>query len=304
MMRCRVTRILNNACATLVLVVIINAGPAHQRAHGSTTSDANSRFQSISRRGVKCYRDRDYASARKLFEQAVEVAESETLSAEQRANAYLCLSACQLQSGDCKNAESTQKKAERIIHENKVDNPALKMRMLRRKTDINERCENWSGAIASQIELCKLYEESLGKLMLGNFSERGRLQHLELRAKNYQRSVQLGQELHGLLAKFRISPQADITIRTNLTYGTALILAGRPTDGCNVLQKVYEAAKSDSPDLAADAAAWQVFCANAEKNEKKKIYWLQRLDAVVEASRQTQKYWLESVERQWREGRG
>lgn len=301
-MNSRVTIPLYHSWVVLILVAIIQIALLQIAAHGSTCSNENNQFQSISRRGVKCYRDQEYGSALNLFKKAIDVAERARLSPEQRANAYVCLSSCQFQTGDYKNSVLTLKKAEQIINDNKVDNPALIIRLLRRRTDINERCYNWSEAIASQIELCNLYEKNVGRLILGNFAERGRLQHLELRAKNYRRCAELGQELLGLLAKFRVSPTADITIRTNLTQGKALIFAGRESQGCDALQKVYETAKEGSPDLAAHAAAWQVFCARTQKNEARRIAWTKRLEAVVEASHQTRKYWLDGVEDDWRQG--
>ena len=296
MMSTRANLLSKNFCSARLLLLLTLANLATLSASSSTLNETAKHFHSISKEGVKFYRKHEYVDAIKMFEQAVGLAESAGLSPEQRANAYLNLCTCQSDNNDYKNAELTLKLAERIITENKVDNPALTIRLLRRQTRIEEHRYDFSGAAARQAELCKLYEQDIGRLVVSNFSEMARLQHLELRAKHYQRSITIGNELLSLISKFRVLPDADINIRVRLTQGTALILTGQKRLGYDQLSQVYEPAKESSPDLAAYAAAWLAYCAGTDKNETQRIYWMNRLAAVAEASQQSPKHWCDQVQ--------
>lgn len=267
-------------------------------------SEAAKKFQSLSRLGVKFYRVKEYSSAVKMFEEAVAAAESGNLTAEQRANAYLNLFSCQRENNDYKNAAVTIKKAEQTMVASQVDNEALKIRLLRRKIEIDEHLGDWCSAAAKQAELCRLYEKHVGRLVVSNFSEMARWQHFELKARHYEGSIKVGRNLLQLLAKFRMPPGSDIALRTNLTQGISLIFAGQRQEGCVYLQKVYEPATGGSDDLAAYAATWLVHCAELEKRETQRIYWLKKLDAVAQASKCSTKDWLHRVELEAQNGPG
>lgn len=285
-------------CGFLACLYLLSCSiaAAPQTVRDNTSGD-NKRFQSLSKQGVRSYRQHEYAKAIAMFSKAVEFAESAGLSPEQQANVCLNLAVCQKESGDAERADLTMSKAERIFIENNVDNPALRIRLLRKRTDIEEKLGRFATAAEKQAELCKIYEMNIGRMVLTHFSELARLQDLERKAKHYQRSVEIGRELLGLMAKFRVAPNMDVFIRTNLTQGIALIFAGQVRQGCDHLQKMYEAAREGSPDLAAYAAAWLVHCANLDRDETQRAYWTKRLDAVAEASHRTTKCWLEGVER-------
>ncbi|MBY0552036.1 MAG: hypothetical protein K2W95_32430 [Candidatus Obscuribacterales bacterium] len=250
------------------------------------------------------FRRHDYANAIKMLLSASELAEKVGLSPEQRVNVDVNLATCQTYNNDYRNAEHTLERADRLFTESKVDNPALRIRLLRRRTYIAEYFGKFEGAAKSQLELCKIYEKSIGRMVLGNFSEMGRLQHLELRCGHFQRSVEVGREALGLMSKFRITPNTDVFVRTNLTQGIALIFAGQVREGCDHLQKMYGPASRDSADLAAYAAAWLVHCARVDKNEAQRALWTKRLDKVAEASHTTPAFWLERVDREARDGPG
>ncbi len=285
-----------------LLLVLISAGAAPVTVLGRTQNDSEALCHLSSTQGVKFFRQREYANAIKMFEHALQLAETVGLSPEWRANEYVFLCTSLMSIDDYKSAHVALEKAERLITENKVDNPALRIRLLRRKNCIEEHSDNLSGAAATQMELCELYQKNIGRLLVGNFSEMMRLQHLELKAKHYKRSIEVGNELLQLLADFRMPPEADTVVRANLTQGVALIFAGQRRQGCDHLKKMYEPAVGGSDDLAAYAAAWLVCCARSEKNEAERVHWISKLDAVAEGSHRSRSFWLERIEREERDG--
>lgn len=282
------------AFVPFLILTVIASSVVPPTAHAATRDQDLD--HSISRQGVMAYRQQDYPKAVALFNRAIEVY-GKKMNAEQLATTYFNISVCQKLNNHIKDADIASAKAENIFAENGVDNPALKIRILRNKTDLCERRSDFEKAIVSQTEVCKLYEENIGRMVVGNFSETGRLHHLELRARHYKKCVAMGQELLARLDKFRMPAESDLEIRVTLTQGIALIFAGDATRGCELLQKLYEPAMaSNSADMAAYAAAWLVHYATTNSNEQKKGYWMNKLSTAAERCNTVPQFWLHRIE--------
>lgn len=253
-------------------------------------------YRRISQKGVLYFRQQHYEDASGMFEKAARLAESAKLSPEKICNSYLNLAAARKESKDYIGAQRYLDKSALLMQQFSLSSPALHMRLLRRQVDVYEITNKFAAAAEVQYKMCELYRNSIGKLVMSNFSEMARLQHLQLRANQFKQSIYTGSKLLALLTEFKIQKDSDINIRASLTQGLSLMHTANVAQGKKYLVAVYGWAKSGSPDFACYAAAWLVLSARAAHDKLSETSWFKNLEATAPSTDRPAAKWLDEVQ--------
>ncbi|MBX9687283.1 MAG: tetratricopeptide repeat protein [Candidatus Obscuribacterales bacterium] len=262
--------------------------------HSSQIQDRRNQdeYSKLAYNAAKCIDENDFENAIRLLQKAITVARKRSSSEEAALNSSLSLAYCLVQTKSYAAAENILNQIESDLQKKPAEfNPALSIRLRRRKVELYLAMEQASKAANEQEKLCDLYRKNVGLMVVHNFAEMVTLADLEREAGNVDKSYEISKEAEKLMTRFHLAKDAQLWQHLYANHGINACRKGFFDEANHAFEKGLEHTSSDEVDFKAHFYSLLVICNKAAKNERLESQWLSRLNKEI--SKEKIQKWLD-----------
>ena len=258
-------------------------------------ANAESQYGKLSKSAAAHLQKEEFAAAAADYRQAISIAISGHLANSAVLNTKLLLVHC-LSNLKLYDAALRELKEVELALDNQCEpyleaNPAMRLRLQRRKVEMYLLMGNSKSAALEQRKLCDIYAKHIGKLVLNYFGHLTTLQRLEREAGNDDDALKTGLENEKLMQRFHLARNSALWFFLYIELGKVSFNKNQLEQASKFFRSGLSFVNNEDPPFVAHLSASLAVCARAMHDDATEKFALRKLREAF-PERQKQDAWL------------
>lgn len=257
----------------------------------TVSSTAERKYAEMSREAAINMQAWKFDLAIRQYRKVIEYGKANNFPARTIFNTKLLLAHCLSNSKHFDEAKEELSQVERWLSSEKEPNPAMLIRLQRRKVEMYDLQEDFKSAVIEQRKVCDLYLKNIGKMVLYYFGQRVTLVRLERQAGNLDECIKVALDSEKLMKAFHLSRNSAVWSFLYLDLGKAYYQKGQFQNSARCLKQGLGLVRPSDPDISGYTSAWLAVCARTVGDKKMESEALAFLCATF-SDRKSREHWL------------